>query len=556
MALRPLDETELQEFELENDPQAIKEAGTLKPLAPKQVESLKLLRKGTMAYDLAEKYKESWGLDAESFAQRADVKDITGLPDFVLDRKPEIIKETLDIKKFENAPKVDWDEMEKAYPITGNFLGANMNFAWDDIDNLKRHENLWSKMKTSFAVGADIGTVGRLGTRQMYFESDNKQLEQTISSYEKGIKERKIKLSESSLPERMLQGLAEITGQQVETLRKVLTYGSAGMVAGSFVPGVGNVIGAVGGAVTGLTAGAMFGAAESIFSMEAGNAWREYKDIPGVDDDVAKVAASITGLANMGSEMILGLGSIVSPFKSAFAKLGIGGADAVRKAMLLTLQKPTARTAIKNFAKTYGTTYIENVAQEVIQQATTQTGGLAATKLSGIDESKYTDLNQFITSLVEEAKGAAETFALVPMLGSVTNLSVDLSRANRAMQNTELFNELAVSAKDSKVRQRLPRAYRELIASATKDGGLETIYIDSEKFQTVFGQSAASVAEELGVSEEYELSLTEGGDIAINTATYAEKVAGTDAHTALAGGIRLKEGEMTADEAQAFLGEY
>ena len=559
MALRPLVDTELEQFGLENDAQAIQEAAALKPLAPKQVENLKLLRKGTMAYNLAEKYKEAWGLDAETFAQRAEVKDTTGLPDFVLDRKPEIIKETIDKKKYENAPKVDWDEMEKAYPITGNFLGANMNFAWDDIDNLKKHESLWSKLGTSFKVGMDIGTLGRLGERQMYFDREDPELEKTITTLEKSIEERKTKLAESGLGERMVQGLGEITGQQGEAIRNAAIYGSLGMLLGGPFGGVGGLAvggaSAAAGALSGLTVGATFGAAKSVYSMEAGNAWREFRQIPGMDDDSAALAASIVGLANAGIEMLT-FKSIVNPFKTAFAKMGIGGAEATRKAMLILLQRPTVQKAFKDFVKTYGKNYIENVAQEVAQQAVTQFGGILAADLSDITGTKYTDLNQFMTALYEEAKGAAEMFALVPMLGSATNLSVDLTRANRAVQNTELFNELALSAKDSKVRQRLPRAYRELIASATKDGGLETIYIDSEKFQTVFGQSAADVAEELGITDEYENSLKEGGDLAVNTAVYAEKIAGTDAHAGLAGGIRLKEGEMTADEAQEFLREY
>lgn len=559
MALRPLVDTELEQFGLENDAQAIQEAAALKPLAPKQVENLKLLRKGTMAYNLAEKYKEAWGLDAETFAQRAEVKDTTGLPDFVLDRKPEIIKETIDKKKYENAPKVDWDEMEKAYPITGNFLGANMNFAWDDIDNLKKHESLWSKLGTSFKVGMDIGTLGRLGERQMYFNREDPELEKTITTLEKSIEERKIKLAESGLGERMVQGLGEITGQQGEAIRNAAIYGSLGMLLGGPFGGLGGLAvggaSAAAGALSGLTVGATFGAAKSVYSMEAGNAWREFRQIPGMDDDSAALAASIVGLGNAGIEMLT-FKSIVNPFKTAFAKMGIGGAEANRKAMLMLLQRPTVQKAFKDFVKTYGKNYIENVAQEVAQQGVTQFGGILAADLSDITGTKYTDLNQFMTALYEEAKGAAEMFALVPMLGSATNLSVDLTRANRAVQNTELFNELASSAKDSKVRQRLPRAYRELIASATKDGGLETIYIDSEKFQTVFGQSAADVAEELGITDEYENSLKEGGDLAVNTAVYAEKIAGTDAHAGLAGGIRLKEGEMTADEAQEFLREY
>ena len=67
MGFRPLTDEELAQSGLTNEtPPVQEEAGTFKPLSPKQVEALKLLTPGSPAYELAEKYKEAWGLDADS----------------------------------------------------------------------------------------------------------------------------------------------------------------------------------------------------------------------------------------------------------------------------------------------------------------------------------------------------------------------------------------------------------------------------------------------------------------------------------------------------------
>lgn len=108
MKLRPLDDSELEFYGLKNKPEQEAETIKTRPLSEKEMSSLKLLQPDSVPYMLAEQYKEAWGIDPETFSKRIEVKNKTGLPDFVLDKATKVEKDSIRELEFEKAPKVDW----------------------------------------------------------------------------------------------------------------------------------------------------------------------------------------------------------------------------------------------------------------------------------------------------------------------------------------------------------------------------------------------------------------------------------------------------------------
>lgn len=120
-----------------------------------------------------------------------------------------------------------------------------------------------------------------------------------------------------------------------------------------------------------------------------------------------------------------------------------------------------------------------------------------------------------------------------------------------------LFQQLAGQAGTSKLRARMPEAFRQFVEAATASGPVENLYIPAEQFVSYFqgaGLDPFALVDQMdGVTrEDLEVALAGGGDLQIPTATYATKIAGSEHDAFLMENMRFDPDQFTAAEAADF----
>lgn len=171
----------------------------------------------------------------------------------------------------------------------------------------------------------------------------------------------------------------------------------------------------------------------------------------------------------------------------------------------------------------------------------------------------------FSDYLKERPSAAAETLIAtivgaggqVAVAKGLEKVGYSVDRYVAGKHNRELMLALGDSAKASKLRERMPEKYRELIGQIKEGGDVENVYVPAEDWKTYFQeqgidpeQMAADTMD--GGSAQYAEALAAGGDIVIPLEVYAEKLAASDHHTALMETSRLRPGDMTAKESAEF----
>jgi hypothetical protein len=305
----------------------------------------------------------------------------------------------------------------------------------------------------------------------------------------------------------------------------------------------------------GFTAGTMTGAAEFGFSLEAGLAFDEYQEFKDelgqpLDADTAKAAALATGALNSGLEAI-GLGVLLKSIPGVKNLVGPSARAAVKQA----LRNPTVRAALGQAMKTYAGTLTAETSIEMAQRAVTIMSGELAKVASGQGIAGRTG-GDIAADVANEGAHALQAFALLSLPGPSMSVVTDVVKARNARHNEAFFTALGDGVTNSKTVQRMPEAAQEFLARATKDGPLETVYAPVAPWAQYWqsqGLDPREVAIELtGDGAAYDNAIATGEDLAIPTARYAVKLAGTKHNAALMSELRLGAEEMNLREAQAF----
>ncbi|MBF0143637.1 MAG: hypothetical protein HQL59_09315 [Magnetococcales bacterium] len=124
--------------------------------------------------------------------------------------------------------------------------------------------------------------------------------------------------------------------------------------------------------------------------------------------------------------------------------------------------------------------------------------------------------------------------------------------AKRAEQQRQRLAELGEAASDSRLRARIPDRFRAFLAKV-KENGLEAIRIPVDPFTEYFqgvGQDPSQIAEQLGISGQFNEARLTGGDVVIPAETYLEHLAPTEHHAGLLDDIRLDPEEPTYRESR------
>jgi len=318
---------------------------------------------------------------------------------------------------------------------------------------------------------------------------------------------------------------------------------------------------------TGFGIAQAFGGAKNAFTMEAGGAYDEYKDIQGIDDGTAKVAAFLVGAANAGIEY--------AQFNLLLKTMP--GGDTIkqmltRQGMREALAVPTVRTALSNFARGYGKTLSLETAQEVLQEAITFLGGQAVRKDAGVEGQGW---GEFAERMGDTAYQAGTGFALLTGSGHAMSLGQDANRARQAQRMGATFDEIGKLSGESKLNARLPEAYQDYVEYVRRETGgavPEQIYVSAQRLaeavvETGANGGAGSVQadaqvlaqffQSIGVKpEDAQRMAALDQDVAIPFALYQSKIAATDIGQTLANDLRFTHDGMTRNEAAQFEKEF
>ena len=307
-------------------------------------------------------------------------------------------------------------------------------------------------------------------------------------------------------------------------------------------------------------AGARVGYIENSFRLNTGFAYEEYRNFVDengqpLDRDVAKTAAYLAGVLNAGIE---------STAFSYWAR----GVPGLRRLSGLSgnrfvaelLKRPTFRDALKRFSATYSGTITAETITEGVQELTQILIGEGAKIASEQDFEEFVTFSEAMGRSLEAGTEAFRATVVLGLPGPVSTFAYDARRAKQAEENVRVIEALNASAGDSKTRQRVPERFRRFVEQTTADGPVENIYVDVDRWDELFQsenidpqQAAAEVFGDNG--EAYREARSEGGDLQIPTARYAEKIAGTEFADRLVPDIRFDVNAMTAREAQQFQAE-
>lgn len=468
------------------------------------------------------------------------------------------------IKKRATVMRTPYTAMLEQTPAVAEWLQAspeNPKIAADDLEQLGALEWLLTAPQRAFARGVNQITVGQLRSASLARELTQEEKDLLDASrYHMNLG------GELGARDNWFRGAVTGTAGQLPILFGAMlqggkrgvqvgvTTGTMGAMAGATAGGVGAV---PAGALTfgaGFTTGMIAGGAEFGFQLEAGLAYDEYlefKDETGrkLDPEVAKMAAVVTGVLNGGLEVV-GLGVLAKTIPGVNKLTGLVGRSAVKQA----LRNPTVRQGLIDAAKVFGVGIAGETAVEVAQRAVTVMSGELAKAADGLPTKTPEEV---LADLGAEGAGALQSFALMMLPGPMMHVANAQQKAAAASQNTAFFTALGEGVSASKTFQRLPDALQDVIERATKNGPIETVYQDVETWSTYWqgvGEDPREMAAQvLGDPEAFDIAIRTGEQLAIPTARYAVKLAGTEHNAFFANELRLGPDEMNARESTEFV---
>lgn len=191
---------------------------------------------------------------------------------------------------------------------------------------------------------------------------------------------------------------------------------------------------------------------------------------------------------------------------------------------------------------------VEAVAQSV-QQALNGSLGEYFARLSTGQE---IDWNEIV------AEGIAEIATAPVDMGIAGRKLVEIKRkARQAEVTARQVQEISAQSAVSKLRARMPDRFRQFLETASAGSDVENVFVPAEDFVQYFqgaGIDPFTLVDQFeGVTrDDLEVALAGGGDLRIPTATYAAKIAGTEADPFFMENMRFDPNEFTAREAVEF----
>lgn len=152
----------------------------------------------------------------------------------------------------------------------------------------------------------------------------------------------------------------------------------------------------------------------------------------------------------------------------------------------------------------------------------------------------------------EIGEGATREATVAGTAAMVVRTALGIKSFRQAKDQQTFFEALADKSKESKLRERNPEKYEELLNMITENGPLQNIFIPQEQFKTYFqsvNRDPEQVAQDLGIANYAEAELA-GGDLVIPVSKFVSQIAPSDDLQGLIQDLRLAQGFDTPREAQ------
>lgn len=410
----------------------------------------------------------------------------------------------------------------------------NAAVSHDDMENLGFLEWVLKAPSRAFAQQINRGRYAELRVKSL-FGSLTREEQDQLGSYKFHAEQGGELGVGDSFFAKAVTGAGRLLAQSIEPAKYGIVGGLEGLAiggaAGSVLPGVGTIGGALAVGQYTARAGLMYGVFKSAATQEAAAAYDDIltmKDETGrtIDPEIARIAALTVGGLNGLVEQV-GLEAFLKRFPG-LDKLSKGmGRDAMKAA----LKNPTVRAGFARLAKTYAGGLSVEVATEVAQRAISIAGEELSKAASDTTLAQRTPV-QVWDDLVLEAAAAVPEFAIGMLPGPVLSLARDAGRAKQAEQGVQFFTALGEGVTQSKLAQRMPAALQTLVADATKDGPVESVYAPADTWRTYWQQQgidpAKIAAEVTGRPDALDSADRTGGNLRIPTAAYAARLAGSE----------------------------
>ncbi len=124
-------------------------------------------------------------------------------------------------------------------------------------------------------------------------------------------------------------------------------------------------------------------------------------------------------------------------------------------------------------------------------------------------------------------------------------------QADQAEQQAQALQTLAELSQASKLRQRDPEAFAQLIADATAGGPVTDVFISAQNLAQS-GKAQEIAAASPAVAEQLQQALETGGDVRIPVGEFAAQIAGNGYAQDIINDLKTEPGGMTRAEALAF----
>lgn len=488
-----------------------------------------------------ESYNELKQVDPDKTAR---VKKLTEKFD---DIDPVYVESNLDaVEKEAQTPSISFfDELEKDYPGTTKFLSKkeNMAVAKDDMENLSFFERHTKSIGREYDRGSLNVQIAEIGFQQLW---ETLQTGEASTYKEAEINDLQNK-SEKLGPEPTGIQPLSFAAQQVPNFlligEKVLKRGGLGAVGGaiggatygSIVPGYGTLAGAISGATAGAGTGATAGAFEASLILEGGLAYDEFKKIPNVTPRQRAAAALVVGGINAGLELAT---------LQAMVKVIPGGGALLDKFV-------SKAPVLQNFGKERILSYMKNYLASIATEAATEFGQEFVSSTGGQILEGDIKIGEGLKRSVGVISPALQSAALFGFPGTAFNITSEVRKARKAQVTKNAYIAMGDTVENSKLKERLPESHRDFVNEVTKNGPVENIYIPRQEFETYWQEKNIDpgiVAEELGISDQYETEASAGTDLKIKTSTFTDKVVGTEHYQGLADNIKFDPEDYTVNQ--------
>lgn len=158
----------------------------------------------------------------------------------------------------------------------------------------------------------------------------------------------------------------------------------------------------------------------------------------------------------------------------------------------------------------------------------------------------------FTNKDAELLQGVEREMSAAALSAAIVRSALGVRGHMQATQTENFIKSLADDSKSSRLRERLPERYRDLIAKYTADGPVQQVMIPAEQFAEYFQSvdiDPMQAASDFGAVNFAEAAAT-GGDVVIPMADFVAKLAPTDHLQGLLQDLRLLPDELTARESK------